>query len=213
MKRNPRPCDPSESVARAQALAEVEAKLVKPHRYGLGTGNYFPEDPTRIFTTFTDISGNRDLRSDCMGPVAYSLRIPRKRPGFNHGSWSVVTDWVNTDSLIQDAEHEQDLVMEVDEPQPGDLLVWPSIYSGELSSPFKGRTGNRRRIGHVSLVVRVDAGFWKVSPKYERVRVAQCSSRHTPAIHLSDALAWKNKQRTQWGTRHEWRSRILRPIR
>ena len=87
--------------------------------------------------------------------MTFALRLPHKRPGFNHGAWSTVTDWVNTDSMIQDADHERDLfVRVVDAPRPGDLVVWPSILAGEVDHNAR-HPGQRERIGHVGIVVDV----------------------------------------------------------
>jgi hypothetical protein len=194
-------------------LAHVEEQLDKPHPYVLGGGNYSPKAP-RTAVTVVVKGGKRIVGIDCMGVVAYALKVPRHRPGYNRGSWSSVIDWVNTDSAIQDADHERDLFEPVtDEPEPGDVLVWPSVYAGELSSPYKGKSGERRRIGHISLIIRVRIGRWDWNnPPYDKLDVVQGGSRHTPAIHTSTGAAWAGKQRTQWGTRPEWVSRILRPI-
>ncbi len=200
--RMPRPCAPDEAVASAIAFAHMESLSKEPLPYWLGGGNYRAAHPLSPATT--SIRG-----VDCIGWICWAYKLPRKRIGFNHGRWATVNDYVNTDSLIQDAEHERDLVDEVFIPRIGDLLVWPSIYAGELASPRR-RAGTRRRIGHIAIVTNVPSLWLPQKPAFEQLTVSQCGSRHTPAIHISTGAAWANKDRTQWGQRPEWRSRILR---
>lgn len=213
MKRTPRPSNPGDAVARALAIATSEASTPVPHLYGLGAGNFVPARPDSPFTVYVDPKTERkSLRCDCMGLIAYAYRLPRRREGFNAGRWSTVEGYVNCDSAIQDAEHEQDLFELVDDPRPGDLVIWPSIYAGELASPYRGRTGVRRRIGHIAIITEVRTAIWRMKKDYSLLSVVQCGSKHSPAVHRSNAAVWANKDRTQWGRRDEWGSRIVRPI-
>lgn len=209
--RQPRPCPPAESVQRALAMAEAARNA--PHIYDLGEGDYQPH--SRLPLTSSERKGGA-LASDCIGAIVHALAIPRRRVGFNRGRWSVVEGYVNTDSSIQDAQHERDLFELVrDRPQPGDLLCWPSIYEEELvSDPKKRRRrGQRVRIGHISIVVDVQAAEWDWSaPAFSLLDVVQCGSRHRPAIHRSTGAAWAGRETFRRQRRPEWGSVLLRPI-
>lgn len=209
-QRQPRPAPAAERVARA--LAMVEAALVTPHVYDLGEGDYLREAVLPL------THSERKLRpaSDCIGAVMHALAVPRRRPGFNVGRHSVVTGYVNTDSAIQDAQHEQDLfTLVTDRPQLGDLLCWPSIFEGEIiKDPAKRRrAGKRIRIGHISILVEVRALEWDwAAPAFDLVDVVQCGSVHTPAIHRSTGRSWAGRDLFRRQRRPEWSSVLLRPL-
>lgn len=211
MARQPRPTPAAERVARA--LAMVEAALVTPHVYDLGEGDY---QPTHVLPLTHSDRKDYELASDCIGAVVHALAVPRRRPGFNEGRHSVVTGYVNTDSAIQDAQHERDLFeLVTDRPHPGDLLCWPSIYEGELAAdPAKRRrAGKRMRIGHISIIVEVRALEWDwAAPAFDLVDVVQCGSTHRPAIHRSTGASWAGRDLFRRQRRPEWSSVLLRPL-
>lgn len=210
-QRQPRPVGAEERVRRAHEMVEAAASC--PHIYDLGEGDYQPHSALPLTTS--ERKGGV-LASDCIGTVVHAMAIPRRRVGFNDGPWSVVEGYVNTDSSIQDAQHERDLFELVrDRPQPGDLLCWPSIYEGELvADPKKRRRrGQRVRIGHISIVVDVQAAEWDWSaPAFSLLNVVQCGSRHRPAIHRSTGAAWAGRETFRRQRRPEWGSVLLRPI-
>ena len=212
-QRQPRPCSPAEAVARALAVVEAEKRLTNPHRYGLGCGDYRAEHPDDPFTLH---ARTNTLRCDCSGFLAFCNRLRRKRDGFNVGSWSVVAGYINTDSKIQDAQHQRELFTFADRPQLGDVLCWPSIYTGELEADPKKRRrrGDRERIGHESLVVGVERVVeWDPKfPSFDLLDVAQCGSSHRPAIHVSTGAAWSGRDNFRGQRRPEWAAVLLRLI-
>ncbi len=210
--RQPRPCSATESVQRALAMADAAASA--PHIYDLGEGDYQPRSSLPL--TFSERNGGK-LASDCIGAIMHALAIPRRRVGFNDGPWSVVEGYVNTDSAIQDAQHERDLFeLVTDRPRPGDLICWPSIYEGELiKEPSKRRRrGARLRIGHIAEVIDVSRALeWDAAhPSFDLLNVVQCGSRHRPAIHRSTGASWLGRDLFRKQRRPEWASVLLRPL-
>lgn len=118
-------------VVRARRIAAMASV------YKLGAGGRNP----RAETPFTVRDGV--LGSDCIGFVLWCLGIDRYDPkGFQlYGGWQ------NTDSIIEDARlnNARSLWMLVARPQPGDLVVFPSIR----------KNGKMTRMGHVGLVVEI----------------------------------------------------------
>lgn len=208
-QRLPRPARRDVRVRRA--LEMVAAAATTPHRYFLSAGDYRPGSAlpcTRPAKTAPKPA------SDCIGAVMHALQVPRRRDNFNLGSWSVVTGYVNTDSAIQDAQHEHDMFELALRPEPGDLLCWPSIYEHELAADPKKRrrAGERLRVGHISIVVEVRALEWDLAaPAFSLLDVVQCGSTHTPAIHCSTGASWAGRDKFREQRRPEWAAVLLRP--
>jgi hypothetical protein len=186
-----RPCSPAEAVDRAVAL------LGRTEPYVLGTGDYrgIGRDP---WTTRKD--GKRGC--DCWGLIAHAYRLPRHRPGYNKGKWATVSDDMNCDSAIEQAEHiTDDPVWALAGPQPaiGDVLVWPSI---------RGPDRKRLRIGHVAIVVAVPAEW--APERWDWLTVVQCQSSRQPAIMRGPGSAWRGRETWRGATDTRWRSRLLR---
>ncbi|MCA1833050.1 MAG: hypothetical protein ABR520_11310 [Mycobacteriales bacterium] len=122
----PRPLhDADRAVARALAL--------------IGRGTY-------VFGT-GDIDSSGDDARDCFGFACCELfGIPRHRPGFNRGSWATVSDALNCNSAIEDADHAGELFERLSTPMPGALILYPTIHLPGHPTPW---------IGHVKLVVGV----------------------------------------------------------
>lgn len=186
-----RPCPPAEAVERALAL------LGRTEPYVLGTGDYrgIGRDP---WTT------RKDGRTgcDCWGLIAHAYRLPRHRPGYNKGRWATVSDDMNCDAAIEQAEHITDDAVWApagDQPAIGDVLVWPSI---------RGPDRRRLRIGHVALVVDVPAE-WQPE-RYDWLTVVQCQSSREPAIMRGPGSAWRGRETWRGATDTRWRSRLLR---
>jgi hypothetical protein len=186
-----KPCSPAEAVERALLM------VGRPEEYRLGSGDYHP-------TTTADLpwtNGKRGYGCDCSGFIAWAFKYERHRPGFNHGSWSSVSDDVSTDSMCEDGEHRHELFTAVDRPMVGDLLCYPGI---------RGPDGKRLRIGHVGLIVGVPAEWDPKLEQFGLVDVVQCQAARKPAVMRGPGLAWLMRD-TFKGLRDEaWRTRVLR---
>ncbi len=193
----PRPCTAAEAVHRASLL------LNRTESYVLGTGTYLPA--ASVDLPFT--RNPRGYGCDCYGFVTWCFKTPRHRPGYNHGKWATVSDDVNCDSSIEQAEHfheiEDRLWESVDRPALGDLLVYPSI---------RGPDRTRLRIGHVGIIVKLCAEWDPKEPQYGLLTVIQCQSLGAPAIKLSTGVGWLHRESFKGGVDKAWRSRILRSV-
>lgn len=129
--------------------------------------------------------------SDCAGyAICYTWGLSRHQPGFNHGPWATVSDDVNTDSMIEDAEHNQELFeFPQGMPMRGDLLVYKTIVIGE-----------NRFIGHVSIITNVPNGWVPGSGNYHRLDVIQCRGPNgkVPGVICSDGSVWDHHDAV-WG--------------
>ena len=186
----PRPCLPAEAVRRALSV-------VGQGSYVLGQGGYDPLVPTKPWTGAGEFA-------DCSGFAAsWCYRLPRDRPGFNHGPWATVADCLNTDSIVEDAEHHNELFVAVGEPQPGDLIVNPGV---RLPGQAK-----RARIGHVGLVVELRAPWNARAPDYTQLGVVQCFTRR-PAVQHTDARLWAGREVYKGTVNPAWRARFVRAV-
>jgi hypothetical protein len=187
-----KPCSPSEAVERA-------LRWVGRGVYGLGEGGYRASDPDN---PFTDVNGI--LKCDCSRFVLFCYKLAGSRAGFNDGPWATVSDAINCDSMIEQAEHPtaKDRLFEVaDRPQLGDLLVFPAI---------RGPDGKRLRVGHCGIVTKLCAEWKADAPQYGELEVVQCQASTRPAIKKGPGLAWLMRDNFK-GLRDEaWRTRILR---
>ncbi len=192
---NPRPCSAIEAVARALLM-------VGKGRYVLGAGDYKPTVTADLPWTHSE----HGYGSDCVGfAMAWCYKVPRERDGYNEGWWASVGGWLNTDSLIEQAEHMgRDRVVEIaDRPMLGDLLVFPSI---------RAKTGKRLRIGHVGIVVGVPAEWDAAAPQYGTITVAQCQASSEPAVKKGPGSAWLFRDQFKGMRDDSWRTRILRVV-
>lgn len=124
---------------RARAVDRAQRIAAMPSRYVLGAGG---RDP-RALTPFTMRDGV--LGSDCVGFTSWCLGHDRYQPK----TFPRYDGWINTDSLMADANDARTWYGPVSRPEPGDVVVFPSIY----------RDGQRRRMGHIGLVVDVPDDF------------------------------------------------------
>lgn len=166
---------PAEIVARALAWRDKS-------EYQLGTGNYNPNQPDSPETVHHK-TGKRG--ADCAGfAVCFAHKLRRHRPGFGRGPGARVVDDLNSDSVLYDAIHNQELFeLVIGPPNAGDLLIMPSTYD---------RTGERTGIGHVMLAIANRAREWQhdLLPRpWGLVDVAQCRGPNgkRPGIIVSDA--------------------------
>lgn len=176
--------------------------LGRTEPYILGTGDFKPGRVDLPFTTNKYGTG-----SDCWGFAgAWCYQLPRHRPGFNHGTHATVSDDINCDSSIEQAEdpHATDRLFEVvTTPRLGDLLVYPSI---------RGPGGTRLRIGHVGIVVALCAEWDVKAPQFGLLTVVQCQAAKKPAIMKGPGSGWMFRDRYRDKTDPAWRSRILRVV-
>jgi hypothetical protein len=127
--------------------------------------------------------------SDCAGfAMCWAYKLPRHRKGFNVGSWASVSDDINCNSGIEDAEHARELFEIVTSaPQPGDLLTYPTFTVIADGQPHKF-------IGHVGIVVGVARAVeWDPAhPAYELLDIAQCKGPNgrAPAVVATDGSVW-----------------------
>lgn len=150
------PCTADEAVSRA--LAQVARG---GGYYQMGGGNYVPAQPD----TPLQLAGGP---CDCDGFYCWAWRLPRHRPGFNHGSWATVSDDINPNSAIEDADHRQELFTRVitAPPRPGDALMYPTftvVDAHGLAHEF---------VGHVAVITSVPADFQMGQP-WARLDTAQ----------------------------------------
>ncbi len=180
----PRPASPIAAVTVARSLVGTGV-------YRLGTGN-----------SDTPIGGE----SDCAGfAICRCYGLPRHRPGFNRGPWASVSDDLNSNSAIEDADHQRELFVRADRPQIGDLLAYPTIRLPGHDQPW---------IGHIAIVVGIDRAerFELAHPDWALLDVVQCCGPdgHRPAIIATDASHWRLHDGL-W-PRPEHRSVLLRAV-
>ena len=177
----------------------------KGGQYILGTGDYLGDNLppwTKYYKKTSPWYGKPG--SDCAGfAICWAWKLRRHRPGFNVGSWATVSDDINCNSALEDGLHKQELFVTLPEGacvQPGDLLVYPTIYLPKVKNPF---------IGHVGLVEVVPIGF-----KYgdwSALSIIQCHGPNGrgPAVRRTDGTVWEEHD-DKWG-KLEHRSRVVRP--
>lgn len=152
----------AEKQAQHPAVERARRLTFKPSVYILGAGG---RDP-KAETPFTKKEGK--LGSDCVGFTCWCLGHDRYQPS----TFPLYDGWINTDSLMLDARGRRTWYTDVATPQPGDVVVFPSIHNN----------GKRIRMGHIGLVVEVPtgmpAGVWSRHDRrewLERVRVIDCA--------------------------------------
>lgn len=179
-----RPCSPISAVTVARSLVGTGV-------YELGTGD-----------CDTPIGGP----SDCAGFAinrCYGLR--RHRPGFNHGAWASVSDDLNCNSAIEDADHHRELFVRADRPELGDLLAYPTIRLPGHATPW---------IGHICIVIGVGrvVAWDPARPDWALLDVVQCRGPNgkRPGIVATTGAGWNGHDMT-W-PKAEHRSALLRLV-
>jgi hypothetical protein len=178
-------------------LDRMLALVGKPIPYMLGTGD--ADGPTA-----------RDgvVGFDCAGAaICYAHQLKRHRPGFNRGRWATVSDDINCNSMIEDAEHKQELFVPVDENdvQPGDLIAYPTIYVRRVLRK------TLKFIGHVQMVVRTPPWPWsRTRHGFAGLDVVHCHGPNgrVPGVTLSAGDAC-DRHDEQWG-KPQHQTRIVR---
>jgi hypothetical protein len=151
-----------------------------------------------------DLNSSGDDPRDCFGFACCEVYgIRRHRPGFNAGSWASVSDDLNCNSAIEDADHAGEMFARATVPTPGVLIAYPTIYLPGHSQPF---------IGHVGIVVGVSRmGSWEADrPRYDLLDVVQCHGPNgqRPGIVRTDGSIWAHHD-TLW-PKAEHRTAMLR---
>jgi hypothetical protein len=207
-----RPCSAGEAVERARRV------IGKGGQYVLGTGDY---RPTYISSKLVDLpwTARGELTgSDCAGfAICWCYKLRRHRPGFASGrvpdefrDQSDVDDDINCNSLLEDALTAQEIccIVESGIPQPGDLIVYPSLrLTLKDGSLFK-------TIGHIGIVLgnsRIIGNAWTwQDPPYHLLDVAQCKgpNERKPAVIQTDGSIWSAHD-DKW-PKPAHRSRVVR---
>lgn len=168
----------------AEAVATA-LSLVGTGTYWLGTGDY--DTP-------------KGGRSDCAGfAINRCYNIRRHRPGFNTGPWATVSSDLNCNSVIEDAQHKQELFVPVtDGIRPGDLIAYPTFTSQ-----------GKQFIGHIAIVTDLRGGYLAKSG-YKSLTVVQCCgpNGHTPGIIQTTGQHWDFHD-SQWPL-PQHRTQVLR---
>lgn len=146
-----------------------------------------------------------EMGMDCAGAaLCYAQGLKRHRPGFNKGRWATVSDDINCNSALEDAEHKQELFVTVEDAliQPSDLILYPTIYVRKLLRRLKF-------IGHVQMVVEVPKG-WRRADGFSALTVVHCHgpNKRRPAVTIGTGESC-DRHDEQWG-KPEHQTRIIR---
>jgi hypothetical protein len=185
--------------ARLQALHDQ-----KLGQYALGTGDYHPKHDAQghLIEDLPWTTREKDgaVGSDCAGAVCYAHRLKRHRPGFGKGGF--VEDDMNTDSILWDACHAQDVSVLINgydfnkkiwvrgAVQAGDIIVYQAIRkNGKVVWPYVGHTGG---------VKEVLEGFDPQHPDWLKLMILHCCGGdfRKPAIVLTTGSPWANHEKT-----------------
>ena len=191
-----RSCSAAEAVKRALSLVGA------PGQYLLGTGGYRPT--AEIDLPWTELDGQ--LGSDCAGfAVSWCYKLARHRPGFNAGAWATVSDDLNCNSAIEDADHRHELFERVYTPFPGALIMYPTIRLKGYPLPW---------IGHVKIVTGVSrCSTWDAAaPDWSLLDTAECCGPNgrRPAVVLGTGAGMNTHDRN-W-PKPEHRTVMLRAL-
>lgn len=186
-------------LAPAVAAARACKLLADPSNatavYGLGDGDSYADSAEDLPWT----RSGAIQACDCMGLVAWAFWLRRHRPGYNAGAWATVSDDVNPNSMIEDADHARELfVRVVDAPQVGDVICYPTIH-------LDGKTF----IGHIGIVVGVARWDGASFASLDTVQVCGPNGR-SPAAIATTGIAFDHHSAT-W-PKPEHRSVLLRAV-
>ncbi|HEY1814921.1 MAG TPA: hypothetical protein VGG74_21385 [Kofleriaceae bacterium] len=147
-----------------QRMLELEAS--RKGCYSWGAGHWDATHPEQLGMTVGD---NGLLGWDCAGAaISYAFMLNRHRPGFNAQPHATITDDLNVDSVIEDADPARGGRLELGElvtiPAPGVLILTPTVRI-----PAK----NFVDPGHVRMVL--DATKWNpAAPRYADLVYLEC---------------------------------------
>lgn len=167
-------------------------------RYLIGAGGYAPDEPSPE----SIVRGRRGC--DYAGFLAWCLGYSRHQRGFTSSS-----DWINADSMIEEAETRASWFRPLAEPEPGAILTYCSISLE--------RDGQRDRVGHAALIVERPFRWTSNDAAWAAMRIIQCAPsiqrRHRYAIAETHASAWAHRASFRGATHPHWRARFLRYLR
>lgn len=198
------PCDAIDAVCRARSI------VGKGGQYLLGTGDYHPTAAGTSGAPAVDLpwspSGSGS-GSDCAGfAICWAWKLRRHRPGFNRGPWATVSDDINCNSALEDAQHHQELFIlpPLGDIKPGDLLLYPTFQLSDSSGLV------HQFIGHVGLVESVPSG-WTPAQTYLPLSVIQCHGPNgfSPGVVRTDGSIWAHHDLV-W-PKEQHRVHVVRP--
>lgn len=188
MKRSHPPRDPIER-ARSQ---------LGQGRYLLGAGGFDPDAPS----PYTELRGRTGC--DYAGFLAWCLGYPRRHPGLLGTS-----DWINADTMIEEAETRARWFSLLPEPEPGAILAYCTISLEH--------DGHRDRPGHAALIVERPPRWTLADASWTAMRIIHASPaiqrRYGHAIDETHAAAWAHRATFRGLTHPHWRTRFLRYLR
>lgn len=167
-------------------------------RYLLGAGGF---DPSSASPESARI-GRRGC--DYAGFLAWCLGYSRSQRGFTSSA-----DWVNADSMIEEAETRGDWFSVLPAPEPGAIVAYCSIAIA--------RDGRLERCAHAALVTVPPLRWTGDAAAWTALRIVHCSPsiqrRHGFAIDETHAAAWAQRATFRGISHPRWRTRFLRYLR
>jgi cell wall-associated NlpC family hydrolase len=147
-----------------EALARARSMVGKKTKYKLGSGGILPGATSPV---------NVNGECDCSGFISWALGMSRKTDHptyvqFNGG-------WINTDAIVQDADHDTGFFSRINLPRVGALVVYPAR-----------KKSGKTIVGHVGIIDSVAANG--------AIRVIHCSSTNSKkgdAIQETDDTVFK----------------------
>lgn len=194
----PHPCSSDMALSRMLALVGLQFPYV------LGTGDYNGEGKSGCTTRL--VGGLALTGMDCAGAaMSYAFKLPRHRHGYNRGAWATVSDDINTNSGIEDAEHGGELwtIVAGNDVRPGDLIAYPTIRIKDADGEV------HVFVGHVQTVTFVPSG-WTRARGFSGLKVAHCHGPNgrVPGVTLGDGHACDAHDQ-KW-SKPQHRTRVLR---
>lgn len=167
-------------------------------RYLLGAGGIDPAAPS------PETSLRERRGCDAAGFLAWCLGYSRQQLGFTN-----TADWVNADSMIEEAETRGTWFAALSEPEPGAVLAYCSISLD--------RDGHRDRHAHAALIVSRPPRWTGDAAAWNALRIVHCSPsiqrRRGFAIDETHAAAWALRATFRGVCHPRWRTRFLRYLR
>ncbi len=167
-------------------------------RYLLGAGGFDPAAPSPESLRL----GRRGC--DYAGFLAWCLGYARQQPGFTSAA-----DWINADSMIEEAETRGSWFASIAEPEPGAIVAYCSVALE--------RDGRRERSAHAALITAPPPRWTADAAAWTALRIVHCSPaiqrRHGFAIDETHAATWAHRATFRGISHPRWRTRFLRFLR
>lgn len=185
---------PPAIVAPHDPILRARAQLGRG-RYLVGAGGHDPTAPSPDSV----VRGRRGC--DYAGFLAWCLGYSRRQRGFTSSS-----DWINADTMIEEAETRALWFLPIAEPEPGAILAYCSISLD--------RDGQRDRLGHAALITSRPTRWTLADSSWSALRIIHCSPsiqrRHRHAIAETHAASWAHRASFRGISHPHWRARFLR---